>query len=173
MNSSFVSTNGHQAAGSPEWSTPCGQIARARLTTITLRQRGMHAQLRPLEKGRRAAAVVVMRTCKRDFPGADQDTSERLAAEVAADERAIVDALGALREDASISLEAVGYLMGTNPAQLSRYLKGTTSTSLTNYLRIARALGYRCKFVFEKADSDRTDVLADMKLTPHRVCHHH
>jgi hypothetical protein len=49
----------------------------------------------------------------------------------------------------------------------------TTSTSLTNYLRIARALGYRCKFVFEKADSDRTDVLADMKLTPHRVCHHH
>jgi hypothetical protein len=77
-------------------------------------------------KGRRAAAVVVMRTCKRDFPGADHDTSERLAVEVDADERAIVTALGTLREDASISLEAVGYLMGTNPAQLSRYLKGTT-----------------------------------------------
>jgi hypothetical protein len=90
----------------------------------TLRQRGMHAQLRPLEKGRRAAAVVVMRTCKRDFPGADQDTSERLAAEVAADERAIVDALGALREDASISREAVGYLMGTQPRTIVALSEG-------------------------------------------------
>ena len=64
-----------------------------------------------------------------------------------------------------------GFLLGADPAQISRHLKGIRSTTLTNYLRIARALGYRCKIVLEKAGATPAskDILSDLKITPHKV----
>jgi hypothetical protein len=106
-----------------------------------------------------------MRSCNRNFPGAAADVSDQFALDVAADEKAIVDAIAALRGEAS-SLEAIGYLLGTDPAQISRHLRGVSSTTLTNYIRIARALGYRCKIVLERS---KTDVLADLKIGSHKV----
>ncbi len=106
-----------------------------------------------------------MRTCNRKFPGADPEVSDQFALDVAADEKAIVDAIAALREETS-SLEAIGYLLGTDPAQISRHLRGVSSTTLTNYIRIARALGYRCKIVLERA---KNDVLPDLRIGSHKV----
>ena len=113
----------------------------------------------------------MMRTCNRNFPGTDRETSDCYARDVAADEKALIDAIAELRHKESSSLEAIGYLMGADPAQLSRYLKGTRSTTLTNYLRIARALGYRTKLVLERADVTDTSsqVLSDLKIVPHQV----
>src|ERR1700741_4807348 len=85
-----------------------------------------------------------MRSCNRNFPGAAPEVGDQFALDVAADEKAIVDAIAALRGGAS-SLEAIGYLLGTDPVQISRHLRGVSSTTLTNYIRIAWALGYRCK----------------------------
>ena len=96
-----------------------------------------------------------MKTCNRNFPGTERTTSDGHARDVAIDEKAMIDAISELRQKESSSLEAIGYLMGADPAQLSRYLKGTHSTTLTNYLRIARALGYRSRLVLEKADVSR------------------
>lgn len=112
-----------------------------------------------------------MRTCNHNFPGADRETSDSLARDVAIDEKAMIDAISNLRQKEASSLEAIGYLMGADPAQISRYLKGTRSTTLTNYIRIARALGYRSKLVLEKADvSGRSaHVLSDLKIAPHKV----
>jgi len=113
----------------------------------------------------------MMRTCNRHFPGTDRDTSDGYARDVAADEKALIDAIEELRQKEASSLEAIGYLMGADPAQLSRYLKGTRSTTLTNYLRIARALGYRTKLILEKADvtDASSQVLSDLKIVPHQV----
>ena len=112
-----------------------------------------------------------MRTCNRNFPGTDRQTSNGYERDVAIDEKAMIDAISDLREKESASLEAIGYLMGADPAQLSRYLKGTRSTTLTNYIRIARALGYRSKLVLEKADVGEASshVLSDLKIVPHQV----
>lgn len=112
-----------------------------------------------------------MRTCNHNFPGADRETSDSLARDVAIDEKAMIDAISNLRQKEASSLEAIGYLMGADPAQLSRYLKGTRSTTLTNYIRIARALGYRSKLVLEKADGSgrSAHVLSDLKIAPHKV----
>ena len=106
-----------------------------------------------------------MRSCNRNFPGAAPEVSDQFALDVAADEKAIVDAIAAVRGEAS-SLEAIGYLLGADPAQISRYLKGVSSTTLINYIRIARAMGYRCKIVLEQT---KTDVLADLKIGSHKV----
>ena len=113
----------------------------------------------------------MMRTCKHNFPGTDRDTSDSFARDVASDEKAMIDAISDLRHKESSSLEAIGYLMGADPAQLSRYLKGTRSTTLTNYIRIARALGYRSRLVLEKADASEvsSNVLSDLKIVPHQV----
>lgn len=100
-----------------------------------------------------------MRSCNRNFPGAALEVSDQFALDVAADEKAIVGAIAALRGEAS-SLEAIGCLLGTDPTQISRYLRGVSSMTLTNYIRIARALGYRPKIVLERA---KTDVLVDFK----------
>src|ERR1700761_408495 len=110
-----------------------------------------------------------MRTCNRHFPGTDLGTSQKLESDVAADEKAIVEAIAALRRKES--LEAIGFLLGADPAQISRHLKGSRSTTLTNYLRIARVLGYRCRLVLEKADCslDTGNILSDLKITPHKV----
>lgn len=103
-----------------------------------------------------------------NFPGTDRGTSDRLAAEVATDEQGIVAAIRELREKEGVSLEALGFLLGTEAAQLSRHLKGTCGTSLTNYVRIARALGFRCRIVLEPADSNIRGV-SNRKVSPHRV----
>jgi transcriptional regulator with XRE-family HTH domain len=114
-----------------------------------------------------------MRACKQNFPGLDRDISDRLSQEVAIDESAILDSLAQLRKERSASLEAIAYILGNNPGRLSGYLKGSTTTSLTNYLRIARALGYRSRIVFERADlesSDSTsDPLSTLRLHVHKV----
>ena len=65
----------------------------------------------------------------------------------------MIDAISELRQKELSSLEAIGYLMGADPAQLSRYLKGTRSTTLTNYLRIARALGIEAGWYWKKPTS--------------------
>ena len=114
---------------------------------------------------------LTMRTCNHNFPGADRETSDSFARDVAIDEKAMIDAISDLRQKEASSLEAIGYLMGSDPAQLSRYLKGTRSTTLTNYIRIARALGYRSRLVLEKADGGGTSVhvLSDLKIILHKV----
>ena len=112
-----------------------------------------------------------MRTRVRDFPGTDHETSERLALEVARDEEAIISEILELRRMNPMSLEAIGFLLGTDPSQISRYLKGNSSVTLTNYLRIARALGYRCRMVFEPADSEGAGKapLTDLRIATHKV----
>jgi transcriptional regulator with XRE-family HTH domain len=113
-----------------------------------------------------------MRTRTRDFPGTDSETSTRLAFEVAQDERAMVDEILALRRTNPMSLEAIGFLLGTDPGQISRYLRGNSSVTLTNYLRIARALGYRCRIVFEAAEGGGADKapLSELRIASHKVC---
>ena len=112
-----------------------------------------------------------MKTRTRDFPGADPETSERLAAEIAGDEKAIIDQLLELRRGNPISLEAIGYLLGADPSQISRYLNGISGVTLTNYLRIARALGFRCRIVLEPADADPAHTpLSDLRVSAHKVC---
>lgn len=114
-----------------------------------------------------------MRTCNLNFPGVDRKTAEQLASDVAEDERAVCEQLSALRGMEGASLEAVGFLLGSDPARISRYLKGTSRTSLTNYIRIARALGYRSRLVLEKADPAAGDAaaLATLQVPRHKVTH--
>ena len=71
-----------------------------------------------------------MKTCNRNFPGTNRTTSDSYARDVAIDEKAMIDAISELRQKESSSLEAIGYLMGADPAQLSRYLKGTAARCL-------------------------------------------
>lgn len=112
-----------------------------------------------------------MRTRTRDFPGVEHETSELLAREVASDEKLIIDEVLAKRRDNGMSLESIGFMLGADPSQISRYLNGTSSVTLTNYLRIARALGFRCRIVLEPADSGVGDTsLTDLRLEPHKVC---
>jgi transcriptional regulator with XRE-family HTH domain len=112
-----------------------------------------------------------MRTCSQDFPGTDQQTSERFARDVAEDETAFVSSIRQLRREKSISLEALAFLLGTDAAHLSRHLNGTSSTTLTNYLRIARAFGYRCRMILEKVDhtGPDSDPLSNLKIAPPKV----
>jgi len=114
-----------------------------------------------------------MRPCNQDFPGTDSETSDRFAREVAADEEAIIDAVREVREQESVKLEEISFLLGVGPNQLSRYLKRTCLISLTNYMRIARALGYRCRIVLERADThgEASDHLANVRISPHKVLH--
>lgn len=114
-----------------------------------------------------------MKQSRRDFPGLDRETSDRLSRDVTSDEQAILDEIGERRRVSSVSLEAIGYLIGSDPAQLSRCLKGSCSMTLTNYLRIARALGYRAKVTLEKADPGSADITpaAGLKIAQHKVRH--
>lgn len=111
-----------------------------------------------------------MRTRTRDFPGADRPTNERLTLDVANDEEAIINEILKIRRTNPISLEAIGFLLGADPSQVSRYLNGTSSVTLTNYLRIARALGYRCRIVLELADiGPRNSPPLDLRIASHKV----
>jgi transcriptional regulator with XRE-family HTH domain len=114
----------------------------------------------------------MMRTRTRNFPGTDHKTSEQLALDVARDEEAIINAMLEIRRTNPMSLEAIAFLLGTDPSQISRYLKGNSSVTLTNYLRIARALGYRCRIVLEVADTAGSGdaALSDLKIASHKVC---
>ncbi len=112
-----------------------------------------------------------MRTRTRDFPGTDHETSQRLALDVAEDEKLIIDEILERRQGNPMSLEAIGFMLGADPSQISRYLNGTSSVTLTNYLRIARALGFRCRIVLEPAGSGPGNTsLSDLRITPHKVC---
>lgn len=112
-----------------------------------------------------------MRTRTRDFPGADHETSQRLAREVACDEKQIIDEILERRQGSAMSLESIGFMLGADPSQISRYLNGASSVTLTNYIRIARALGFRCRIVLEPADPRGGDTsLSDLRLEPHKVC---
>jgi transcriptional regulator with XRE-family HTH domain len=91
-----------------------------------------------------------MRT--RDFPGIDAEKNATMAREVEEDESSIVEALSRLRRENAISLETLAYVLGTSGGHVSKYLTRGASISLINYLRIARALGYRCRIKFEKVD---------------------
>jgi transcriptional regulator with XRE-family HTH domain len=91
--------------------------------------------------------------------------------DVARDQRAIIDELSFLRRKQQVSLESIGFLLGSDPGQISRYLKGTSRTTLTNYLRIARALGYRSRLVLEKADlgENASSGLQNLRVASRRV----
>ena len=82
-------------------------------------------------------------------------------------------AIAQAREQELVELEEIGFLLGVGPNQLSRYLKRTCLISLTNYIRIARALGYRCRIVLEWADThgEANDHLANVRISPHKVVH--
>ncbi len=84
----------------------------------------------------------------------------------------MIGAVLELRRSNPISLEAIAFLLGTDPSQISRYLKGNSSVTLTNYLRIARALGYRCRIVFEPAEAGGAgeSALSGLKIASHKVC---
>ena len=107
-----------------------------------------------------------MRTRTRDFPGTDEATSQRMALDVADDEEAIIHSIQELRRTKPMSLEAMGFLLGTGAGQISRYLNRSAGVTITNYLRIARALGYRCRIVLEKADGSQPghQPLSDLRL---------
>jgi transcriptional regulator with XRE-family HTH domain len=112
-----------------------------------------------------------MRTRTRDFPGTDEATSQRMALDVAEDEDAIIQSVLELRRSNPMSLEAMGFLLGTGAGQISRYLNRSAGVTITNYVRIARALGYRCRIVLEKADASQPghQPLSDLRIEPHKV----
>ena len=97
-----------------------------------------------------------MRTSNLHFPGLDKQTSDQLVADVVADQEAVLTAIRNLREEADVSLEALGFVLGCDAAHLSRYLKGMNITTLTNYIRVPRALGYRCRVNYERIDRTST-----------------
>jgi transcriptional regulator with XRE-family HTH domain len=109
----------------------------------------------------------------KDIPGTDRRTNDQLLNDIAADEKAIVTALRSLREQEAVSLEEIGFVLGVGAGQISRYLNGSCGTTLKNYLRIARALGYRCRVVFERQEDDDTapQATSEQKISPHKVLH--
>lgn len=71
-----------------------------------------------------------------------------MADDVAIDERRMMAEMNRLREVEGVSLEALAFLFGTQPAQLSRHLKGRCNTYLSNYICIARALRLSMRNLF-------------------------
>jgi transcriptional regulator with XRE-family HTH domain len=94
-----------------------------------------------------------------------------MAQDVAQDEEAIIHSVLELRRSNPMSLEAMGFLLGTGAGQISRYLNRSAGVTITNYVRIARALGYRCRIVLEKADASQPgqQPLAELRIEPHKV----
>jgi transcriptional regulator with XRE-family HTH domain len=107
------------------------------------------------------------------FPGTDDQTGAQFVKDVCDDERAILEAIRSVRQEQALSLEEIGFLLGVGAGQISRYLRGNRGTTLVNYLRITRALGYRFCVVLEKVDEpDQVPQrLLDLKITRHRVRH--
>lgn len=92
-----------------------------------------------------------------------------MARDVDADEQAALTSIAKLRQSSSISLETIGFMIGTGGNHISRYFNRTASISLNNYLRIARSLGYRCKIVFERVDDKNEVTLSSLNDVSHRV----
>ena len=114
----------------------------------------------------------MMRTRTRDFPGTDHETSQRLALDVADDEKLIINEILERRQENPMSLEVIGFY-ALEPIQpyFPLILNGTSGVTLTNYLRIARALGFRCRIVLEPAGpGPGTTSLSDLRIAPHKVC---
>jgi hypothetical protein len=112
---------------------------------------------------------VGMRTRTRHFPGADSKASERMMRDVEADEQTAIDMIAQLRRSSAISLETIGFMLGTGAQQISRYLNRSAGITLTNYLRIARCLGYRCRIVLERVEDDSELSLSDLNTVSRRV----
>jgi hypothetical protein len=112
-----------------------------------------------------------MRTCKSNSPITDPALDGRLSLDVATGEWVFIEAIRELRKTELASLEEIGYLLGADSGQLYHYLNGSRSTSLTNDLRIARALGYRCKTVFEKTETGPAGAnpLSALRVFTHKV----
>ncbi len=89
---------------------------------------------------------------KRDFPGADAEINASMSRDVEQDVTALLEVLSGPRTKNRVSLEALGYVLGTSGGHISKYLRCGFGISLLNYLRIARALGYRCRVHFERVD---------------------
>lgn len=89
-----------------------------------------------------------------------------MTSDVAADEKAAIDALCDLRRISAISFETIEFVLGS---QISRYLNRTSSVTLTNYLRIARCLGYRCRILLEKAEDGSEQSVANLNNVSHRI----
>lgn len=109
----------------------------------------------------------------KDFPGTDGQTNRQFVKDIHDDERAIIDAIHSVRKEQAVSLEEIGFILGVEASQISRYLTGNCDASLTNYLRITRALGYRFRVTLEKAaETDRVpESFPDLKITRHPVRH--
>ena len=99
----------------------------------------------------------------RKFISSDDARSRRMEEDVAHDERAFLDRLAELREGEGISLETLGFMLGTTGGHISRYLKYDGRITLVNFLRVARALGYRCDIIFKKLDDGSAPTLNDVK----------
>lgn len=106
--------------------------------------------------------------CK-GFPGLDSETAERFTTDVAAQEKQFIDAVRDARANENISLEELGFLIGIASGQLSRHLGGECALTINNYLRIARALGYRPRVTWEKISDPADASLPNMKILPHKV----
>lgn len=83
---------------------------------------------------------------------ADAETNVSMLRDIEQDERALLEALSGLRTKNKISLETLAYVLGASGDHISKYLRSGASISFVNYLRIARALGYRCRVHFERVD---------------------
>lgn len=88
--------------------------------------------------------------------------------DVELDEEAAIAAITELRRAGAISFETIGFLLGTGANQISRYLNRSASITLTNYLRIARSLGYRCRIVLERVEDDTEMSLSNLNTVSHR-----
>jgi transcriptional regulator with XRE-family HTH domain len=89
-----------------------------------------------------------------NFRGIDEPQGCRMDADVAGDEQEMIERLSQLRQASGISLETLGFMIGTAGGHVSRYLRQGGRVTLANYIRIARALGYRSRIVFERVDDD-------------------
>jgi hypothetical protein len=110
-----------------------------------------------------------MSTRTRNFPGADRELDDLMTLDVAADEKAAIDAVCELRRINAISFETIEFVLGSGSGQISRYLNQTKSVTLTDYLRIARCLGYRCRTHLEKMEDGSEQSIASLNNVSHRT----
>jgi transcriptional regulator with XRE-family HTH domain len=104
---------------------------------------------------------------RHDFPGLEPDVSARFAADVAADEKAIVEMIAALRKQRKRAQEELAFVLGSSAGDLSRIERGLQSPTMRNVLRIARAMGFRARLVFEEAEGDTESA----RVGKHAVLH--
>lgn len=100
------------------------------------------------------------------FQGLDEADCGRMDADVASDEREMIEGLSRLRQASGISLETLAFMLGTAGGHVSRRLKQDGRISVRNYIQIARALGYRARITFEKVDDGGAGTL---NKVAHRV----